>query len=127
MNLSQPPEALIPVRGCFVVHRNGDYKDTVGVVLGQKVEGQKILVNVSWGREQVHDWHLPTELGCGFLQGNIVQDVPHSNIRKSLGAGLVLNTRRIAGRDQVLVQLHDTGESKWLPYENLLCLRQVSS
>ena len=121
------PESLIPVRGCFVAHRCGGYKDTVGVVLGQKTEGQNVLVEVSWGSERVKGWHSPTELGSGFFQGCIVQDAPHSNTKRPLGTGLVIGTRHIAGRDQVLVQLHDTGESKWLPYENLLCIRQGGS
>ena len=123
----QQPESPVPVRGCFVIHRNGRYEDTVGVVLGYKGGGNNLLINVSWGREKVNDWHSPTELGCGFPTGHIVQDAPHSNTKKSLGTGLVLNTRHIAGRDQVLVQLHNTGESKWLPYENLLGIRQGSS
>ena len=125
MVLGQPLEILVPVRGCFVVHLGGGYEDTVGVVLDKKTEGQNVLVEVGWGSEQVKDWHSPTELGSGFFPGCIVQDSPFSNTKKSLGIGLVLNTRHIAGRDQVLVQLHNTGESKWLPYENLLCVRQV--
>ncbi|MDE2778436.1 MAG: DEAD/DEAH box helicase [Chloroflexota bacterium] len=124
MTLGHPPEAPVPVRGCFVVHLNGGYKDTIGVVLGNKTVGQAVLVEVSWGSEQVRDWHSPAELGSGFLPGCIVQDAPVSNTKRSLGTGLVLNTRHIASRDQVLVQLHNTGESKWLPYENLLCVRQ---
>ena len=127
MTMGQQPESPVPVRGCFVIHRNGRYENTVGVVLGCEGEGNNLLINVSWGREKANDWHSPTELGCGFPTGHIVQDAPHSNTKKSLGTGLVLNTRHIAGRDQVLVQLHNTGESKWLPYENLLGIRQGSS
>ena len=123
MYSGQQPETLIPVRGCFVAHRT-EYPETVGVVLGQKTDGQSVQVNVRWGREAIDDWHTLDELGCGFKPGLIVQDAPHSNTRKSLGAGKVIGIKRLAGRDQVLVQFNTTGESRWLPYENLRCTLQ---
>ncbi len=121
---SEQPENMVPVRGCFVRHRFAKYGNTVGVVLGSETEGHNTQIKVSWGREQVIDRHSLADLTCGFDLGNIVQDAPRSNTRKSLGTGEVIKTRRIAGREQVLVQLHNTGESKWLPYENLLCTKQ---
>lgn len=122
----QTPDVLIPVRGCFVTHRSR-YEGVVGVVLSHKGEGHSVLVNVTWGRERVNDWHPVKDLGCGFQPGQIVQDAPRSNTKRSLGAGVALDLRRIAEHDQVLVQLHNTGESRWLPYENLVCLSQSKS
>ena len=122
MTSAQMSDILIPVRGCFVTHCER-HEEAVGIVLGHKIEGHQVQVNVSWGREGINDWHPVTDLRCGFRAGHIVQDAPRSNTQKSLGTGVVLNTRNIAGRDQVLVQLHNTGESRWLPYENLVCLR----
>ena len=63
--------------------------------------------------------HKVDELCCGFRPGHVVQDVPMSNTRRPLGMATVIHHRTIAGRDMVLVQLHTTGESRWLPYENL--------
>ena len=82
-------------------------------------------MNVQWGAEQIPAWHPLSELRNGFRPGHVVQDKPRSNVRKTLGTGTVVAERRIASRDMVLVQIHRTGESRWLPYENLLRLRDA--
>ena len=115
---------LVPSENCFVAHP--DRKGTLGVVLDRRSEGQTDYVKVRWGSERTAEWHPVAELRNGFRPGNIVQDKPKSNTRKTLGTGTVISARRIAGRDMVLVQLHGTGESRWLPYENLVRLRDAS-
>ena len=70
--------------------------------------------------------HKVDELCCGFRPGHVVQDVPMSNTRRPLGMATVIHHRTIAGRDMVLVQLHTTGESRWLPYENLRRVKDAS-
>ena len=106
---------LVPSENCFVAHP--DRKGTLGVVLDRRSEGQTDYVKVRWGSERTAEWHPVAELRNGFRPGHIVQDKPKSNTRKTLGTGTVISARRIAGRDMVLVQLHGTGESRWLPYE----------
>ena len=83
-------------------------------------------MRVEWGVERKSEWHPVEELSNGFRPGNVVQDRPRSNTRKPLGAGTVLTHRRIADREMVQVQLHSTEESRWLPYENLLRIRDAS-
>ena len=113
---------LIPKTGCFVSH---DYESVLGVVLGQRIDNRGTYVEVNWGAIGQKKWHRPEELRCGFRPGHIVQDYPTSNIRKTLGTGTVKAIRGIAGRDLVLVQLHETGETRWLPYENLVRLKDA--
>ena len=48
-----------------------------------------------------------------------VQDIPLSRTRKSLGEGVVLETRLLGRREQVLVEFPGLGQRHWLPYENL--------
>ena len=95
------------------------------MVIGHKLEDGSASVKVMWGSEREVEWRPMEELRSGFRPDHIVQDKPRSNTRKTLGTGTVLTTRRIAGRDMVQVQLHSTGESRWLPYENLIRLRDA--
>ncbi len=114
---------LVPGKDCFVSLPG---HNTLGVVIGYKNENGNDYVQVQWGARGRTDWHPVSELRSGFRRGHIVQDRPKSNIRKTLGTGSVVSDRRIAGRDMVLVQLHSTGESRWLPYENLVRLSSVA-
>lgn len=56
---------------------------------------------------------------CGIRVGFIVQDVPISTARKTLGVGTVIALRKIAGIEQVSVQFHATGQTRWIPYHRL--------
>ena len=114
---------LVPGKDCFVSH--SAYEKVLGRVLGSEKRGDSTYVEVAWGEQSQVEWHPVGELRCGFRPGHIVQDRPKSNVRRPLGAGTVLNYRRIANRDMVLVQLHSTGESRWLPFENLLRIRDA--
>nr|WP_238985542.1 helicase-related protein [Nitrosococcus halophilus] len=87
------------------------------------MEQKQILV--SWFKETLTSWHHPQELGSGFSIGMDVQDVPRSNIRPSLGEGIVLENRTLGGRDQVLVEFPASGKRLWLPYENLRPVKGV--
>ena len=114
---------LVPQVGCFVSHPS--YKGILGRVSDAKLDGSSDLVKVEWGSTRRTEWHSVSELRNGFRSGHIVQDNPKSNTRKTLGTGKVISERNIAGRDMVLVQLHRTGESRWLPYERLIRLRDA--
>ena len=113
---------LIPQEGCFVSLVAGK---ELGIVVDQKTEEDGIKVQVAWGPAGKREWHAPTELRNGFRSGHVVQDSPTSNTRKTLGMGTVMVSQRIADRDLVLVHLHDTGEARWLPYEDLVRLRDA--
>ena len=113
----------IPGPGCFVAT---DSKDALGMVLDRRSLKGETEIQVQWGTSDETSWHPLSELRSGFRAGHIVQDKPRSNVRKSLGTATVRSDRRIAGRDMVLAQLHRTGESRWLPYENLVRIRDAS-
>ena len=119
---SQITDVLIPVEGCFVAHAE---ERELGIVSGHKSENETTYVQVHWGTNGITKWHPAAELRNGFRPGHIVQDWPKSNTRKTLGLGTVRACRQIAGRELVLVQLHGTGENRWLPYENLVRLRDA--
>ncbi len=114
---------LLPVPGCLVKHKDFG----IGRVVQSATEGGSTRVEVHWPQSRTTKWHSLRELSCGFQRGDTVQDSPHSNTRKTMGAGIVLETRTMAYRHQVLVQFHDTGESRWIPYENLVRVRDANS
>ncbi len=115
---------LTPAVGCFVSHKERE-RNVLGVVIGHCEKDSIMYVQVQWGSSGVIQWHTTNELSSGFRNGHIVQDKPISNIRRTLGAGVVRGTRQIANRDLVLVQFHNTGESRWIPYENLIRIKDA--
>ena len=122
--MSEPPDRLIPGKDCFVAHRMaGHYDGQLGVVIQLNSDTQQLQVR--WGGNGSVEWHRVDELGNGFRAGHIVQDRPRSNTRMTLGTGVVVSHRQIAGREMVLVQLHRTGESRWLPFERLVRVRDA--
>ena len=115
--------SLVPVeKGCFVSQEANSH---LGIVEGQKAVNGITYVRVNWGGNGQAKYHRAKELRSGFYPGFVIQDRPISNTRKTLGVGTVRATRRIAGRDLVLIQLHNTGEIRWVPYENLVRLKDA--
>ena len=123
---NQPTGILTPVEGCCVIHVDQErYRKTRGIVVGHDYAGQAVSVQVQWGRARVVEWHPSSELRCGFRTGMVVQDIPNSNTRRTLGPGSVLEVKAIGGREQVVVQLHNSGEIRSLPYQNLALIAQT--
>ena len=112
----------MPGENCFVAHRDKTRPLELGVVVDR--EGDRLCVR--WGRAGTVEWHNVGELRNGFRAGHVVQDRPRSNTRKTLGIGTVVAHREIASREMVLVQLHATGESRWLPFEQLARVRDAA-
>lgn len=115
-------EVLIPVKGAWVTDIARGYSGTV-VNRDQSPEEPKILVK--WHLSKESSWLPLSQLSSGFRKGMDVKDIPYSRVRKSLGEGVTVDLRSIGQRDQVLVDFPETGERKWLPYENLMHIRGV--
>ena len=122
MNPTDRHNLAIPIKGCFVSIAG---RKSRGIVKGHVIQNGTTLVEVDWRMDRETRLHEVDELRNGMNAGYVVQDVPRSNSRRSLGLGTVRATRRIADRDLVLVQLHETGESRWLPYERLRRIRDA--
>ena len=113
----------IPGPGCWVA--TDSKPNILGIVIDRRVRNDEMEIQVRWGQSGETNWHLLSDLRNGFRRGHIIQDKPRSNIRKTLGTATVRSHRQIAGRDMVLVQLHRTGESRWLPYETLVRIKDA--
>ncbi|MFC0009119.1 DEAD/DEAH box helicase [Devosia nitrariae] len=59
------------------------------------------------------------EWSCGLRPGFIVQDVPLSATRRTLGIGTVVALRSIGHSDLAAVQFHSSGQTRWIPFERL--------
>lgn len=116
------PEKSLPVIGCWV--RKYDKNSSLGIVQEYSKQHSSKLVKVKWKNES-YSWERPENLVSGFDNDWLVEDVPNLNVRQSLGTGYIIAQRRIAGSDQLLIQLNETGECRWLPYENLRRLKDV--
>ena len=125
--MTDQPRRPTPGTGCFVAMQDGSRGGELGVVVeGRKGDSGGDEVRIEWGPRRESSWHTVSELRSGFRKGHVVQDRPRSNTRNTLGTGMVVAGRRIANREMVLVQLHSTGESRWLPYETLVRIRDAA-
>lgn len=112
----------IPVPGCWVKDGATNEVERLGIVRLAIPGEAEPRVKVEWfNRERTQTVVPVTGLRCGFKSGMEVMDVGGVS-RQSLGFGDVLRIREIGGREQALVDFHDTGFRAWLPYQNL---RQV--
>lgn len=111
---------LNPVQGCLVRLDDGEL---IGEVVACRLDGSPAEIEVRWsGRNGVERIDV-RRLASGFMLRAIVREVPRSPTRESLGVGEIVETRRIGGRTQHLVEFPDSGERVWLPYENLRFVR----
>lgn len=107
---------LVPIENAWVCPK--DRPDQIGFVTSTSNLNGQVVIEVDFGpggksRLTIGEW------GCGLRPGFTVQDVPLSGVRKTLGIGTVVEIREIATRQQALVQLHESGETAWLPFERL--------
>ncbi|MGD9727238.1 MAG: helicase-related protein [Nitrospiraceae bacterium] len=117
--MSQSRERLLPVGGCVVSRVVQDNRILRGRVQTAVDTGSRIEVTVKWNGGNGTSVLPLSEIRSGFCPSMEVQDIPNSRTRKTLGEGVVLKTRTLGGRDQVLVDFSEAGRQAWLPYENL--------
>jgi superfamily II DNA or RNA helicase len=114
--------ALTPIKGCIV---RLDESDGMGEVITLRNTGDNIEARVRWLKGKGPEWVPVEELRSGFQLGMEVQDVPRSQIRKSLGEGAVLESRSLGGHDQVLIEFSESGQRVWIPFQNLRFIKGV--
>ncbi|MDD5632548.1 MAG: DEAD/DEAH box helicase, partial [Methylococcales bacterium] len=116
---------LIPVQNAWVKYTLSSGQERLGRVEATIPRQDGIHVKVKWhGGDECTLLPL-SDLRSGFKLNMDVQDVPNSRIRKPLGEGVIIKTRTLGGRDQVLVDFLQLGRQIWLPYENLRQIKGV--
>ena len=116
-------DCLVPIEGCWVRRRIDG--NVLGMVVGRRRAAGGWRIGVNWGTGPL-EWLRLEELCAGFRPGHEVEEVPQLASRASLGTGRAEAVRRLAGRDQILVQLDSDGRSLWLPYETLRRVKGVA-
>ncbi|MBU1420136.1 MAG: DEAD/DEAH box helicase family protein [Proteobacteria bacterium] len=115
-------ERLVPVIECWVKKIG---VNSPGVVRNISTVTGNIECQVDWLQPKRSENVPVDQLRSGFLIGMEVQDVPSSRTGKSLGEGVVVETRTLGCRDQVLVEFPERGDRFWLPFENLKQIKGV--
>lgn len=110
---------ILPVHHSWVKQVRPDGTERLGRVKSAIDRGDRVDVTVAWHGTNETSIVPLSALRCGFRPMVEVQDIPASRTRKTMGEGMVLKTRTLGGRDQVLVDFPQAGKQLWLPYENL--------
>lgn len=116
---------LIPVQNAWVKYQMPSGEERFGRVETAIPRTEGIQVKVKWHGNHESSLVPLADLRSGFKLNMDVQDVPNSRTRKSFGEGVIVKTRTIGGRDQVLVDFLELGQQVWLPYENLRQIKGV--
>lgn len=104
---------LLPVLNCWILCRS---TNELGRVVQHLPDGR---IRVEFGPDIPDRAVDLADCACGIRPGFVVQDVPLSAARRTLGVGTAVATRSIADVDQVAVQFHATGQMRWIPYQRL--------
>lgn len=116
---------LIPVQNAWVKYTLSSGQERLGRVQATILRQDGIHVKVKWHSGDESTLLPLSDLRSGFKPNMDVQDVPNSRTRKSFGDGVIIKTRTLGGRDQVLVDFLQLGRQVWLPYENLRQIKGV--
>ncbi len=111
-------KSLVPVVGCFV--SLGAQPQRYRVQAHSEYRGD-LRLEIFNGAETLHV--EPASVRNGFVREDVVQDVPLSRVKTSLGEGKVLGTRTLGYAEQVLVEFFESGQRVWLPFESLRRIR----
>ena len=116
---------LIPVQNAWVKLTLPSGQERVGRVETSIPRDDGIYIKVKWHGGEDTSLIPLTKLRNGFVVNMEVQDVPNSRTRKAFGEGIIIKTRTLGGRDQVLVDFLQLGRQVWLPYEHLRQIKGV--
>ena len=106
-------DELVPVLNCWIRENSSG---ELGRVVQHLPSGD---IRVEFGPDTPHRAIKVEDCSCGIRPGFIVQDSPLSASRRTLGVGTAIATRSIAGVEQVSVQFHATGQTRWIPFQRL--------
>src|SRR5690554_19969 len=110
---------LMHVKGCWVLTETPSGQKIRGVVQQVTPTAKGYDLQVYWVQNKNIGTINAKDVKSGFINGmDVLDQSPNSSIR-SLGRGVVMQQRIIAGHEQVLVDFPESGERHWLPYQYL--------
>lgn len=120
MDAAMHHERLIPAPGCWVQDPAGRQ----GLVVETRKERGGVLARFRYGAQR-QTWIDAFQLRSAFSPGMQVEHRPAGRAADSQGIGEVQAVRGIAGCEQVLVQFHESGVARWLPFQTLGRIKPV--
>ena len=117
-------KALTPCAGCMV--RDPQNPKRIIRVMKAKSNGNRVEVETRDANGKISLYPIAA-LTSGFQVGHEVECSTLGIGAGSQGTGTILATRRLGGFEQVSVQFHETGETRWLPYETVRLVAPVQS
>ncbi|MFB0705822.1 SNF2-related protein, partial [Pseudomonas protegens] len=114
------PLRLAHVQGCWVKRLTPSGQEELGVVKMAIAETGEVQVH--WIRSDRASFVDAATVSSGFQNGQDVLDCTPGTGVRSLGLGVIMQQRVLAGSEQALVDFPDKRERHWLPYQYL---RQV--
>lgn len=114
----------MPSMGACVVRFSDKEKKNLGRVI-KIASNRDQPVQVHWFGRNESEWLEVSRLRSGFMPGMDVLDIPSAPSASSLGEGVVLKSRMVAGHEQLLVEFPETGQKAWLPWQNLSQVKGV--
>lgn len=114
----------MPAEGALVCCRR---TGTRGVVVKHEPRGSEVRLRVRWGGTN----NLPPTVGVydvasGFQRGDEVLETA-TDPSGDRGQGVVVQTRKLGGMEQALVEFWDAEVSVWLPWQNLRAVPGVKA
>lgn len=115
---------VLPTVGACVLHHRDIEKKNLGRVV-QVADEKTPQARVHWFGKNITEWLDVGVLRSGFLPKMDVLEVPNSSRVSTLGEGVVLGSRQVAGYEQILVEFPDRAKKVWLPWQNLSQIKGV--
>lgn len=117
------PLRLSHVQGCLVKRVTPGGQDTLGVVKMAIADSGEIQVH--WFGSDRPNFVDATTVSSGFQNGQDVLDCTPGTGVRSLGQGVIMQQRNLAGSEQALVDFPERRERHWIPYQYLRYIKGV--
>ena len=113
---------LTPTTGAVVTLR-----DAPGKHLGRVIQSANDTptVKVSWPQARSQQWHSIEDLDGALQPGNHTIHAPDGLPQTSLGLGVVISQREVAGYRQYLVDFQEADTRRWIPWQHLRLVPDV--
>lgn len=114
---------LMPTMGAVVTLRDAPGQH-VGRVI-QLAKDNTSTVKVSWPQARSRQWHSIDDLEGALQPGHHVIHVPDGLTQSSLGLGVVISQREVAGYRQYLLDFQEADSRRWIPWQHLKLVPDV--
>lgn len=117
-------DCIHPVRGCWVSISNNDKKSYTGIVQQTYSREDNDMAQIKWLPEGNTSVIPIAKLCSGFKLGMDVL-AAHSDAGLKLQEGVIKQSRKVGGSEQLLVEFSSSAQRRWLPFQFLQHIQGV--